>query len=169
MMVSDASTAVFTVDAGGIKKAVSIYALGLEVEGMPDAPARAAFKNLADRLADFDNGGATPTEVYAPERYRGILMDGAAAPDQKPWPWADIKPKDFPFPADPNAFQMAQRALTAADGRETRLRPVPGRLPGDDPRRSVRRQDLLAVAATAPPGRARHQGIRPLAPATSCG
>ena len=58
MMISDASTAVFTVDAGGIKKAVSVYALGLEVEGMPDAPARAAFKNLADRLADFDNGGA---------------------------------------------------------------------------------------------------------------
>jgi hypothetical protein len=115
MMISDASTAVFTVDAGGIKKAVSVYALGLEVEGMPDAPARAAFKNLADRLADFDNGGATPTEAYAPERYRGILMDGAAAPDQKPWPWADIKPTDFPFPADPNAFQMAQRALTAAD------------------------------------------------------
>ncbi len=115
MQVADAGTAIFTVDAGGIKKAVSVYALGLEVEGMPDALARTAFKHLADRLADFDNGGSTPTEVYVPERYRGILMDGAAAPDQKPWPWADIKPADFPFPADPNAFQMAQRALTAAD------------------------------------------------------
>ena len=92
--------------------------LGLEVEGMPDAPARAAFKNLADRLADFDNGGATPTEAYAPERYRGILMDGAAAPDQKPWPWADIKPTDFPFPADPNAFQMA---VAGTDRRRTSL------------------------------------------------
>ncbi len=118
MMIADAGTAIFTVDAGGIKKTVSVYALGLEMEGMPDALARAAFKNLAERLGDFDNGGATPTEAYAPERYRGILMDGAPAPDQKPWPWADIKPADFPFPADPNAFQMAQRALTAADVEE---------------------------------------------------
>jgi hypothetical protein len=113
--IADAGTAVFTVDAGGVKKTVSVTALGLEVEGMPDVPARAAFKALADRLADFDNGGATPTDEYSPERYRGILTDGAAAPDQKPWPWADIKPADFPFPADPNAFQLAQRALTAAD------------------------------------------------------
>jgi len=115
MMIADAGTAIFTVNAGGLKKTVSVYALGLEMEGMPDALARAAFKNLADRLGNFDNGGATPTDEYAPERYRGILMDGAAAPDQKPWPWKDIQPADFPFPADPNAFQMAQRALTAAE------------------------------------------------------
>jgi hypothetical protein len=114
-MISDASTAMFTVDAGGIKKVVNIYALGLDGEGVADAPARAAFKRLADRLADFDNGGAIATDEFAPARYRGILMDGAAAPDQKPWPWTDIEPADFPFPADPNAFQMAQRALTAAD------------------------------------------------------
>jgi hypothetical protein len=114
-MVADAGTATFSVDAGGVKKVVNIYALGIDVQGVADAPARTAFKRLADRLADFDNGGAIATDVYTPERYRGILTDGAAAPDQKPWPWADIKPADFPFPADPNAFQMAQRALTPAD------------------------------------------------------
>jgi hypothetical protein len=114
-MVADAGTATFSVDAGGIKKVVNIYALGIDVEGVADAPARTAFKRLADRLADFDNNGAIATEVFKPARYRGILMDGAAAPDQKRWPWADIKPADFPFPADPNAFQMAQRALTPAD------------------------------------------------------
>lgn len=114
-MVADAGTATFSVDAGGIKKVVNIYALGIDVAGVADVPARTAFKRLADRLADFDNGGAIATEVFKPARYRGILMDGASAPDQKPWPWADIKPADFPFPADPNAFQMAQRALTPAD------------------------------------------------------
>ena len=114
-MVADAGTAMFTIDAGGIKKLVSVYALGFEVEGLGDAPARAAFKRLADRLADFDNSGTIATDLYTPARYRGILMDGAAAPDQKPWPWADIEPSDFPFPADPNMFQMAQRALTTAD------------------------------------------------------
>jgi hypothetical protein len=114
-MVADAGTAIFTVNAGGLKKVVSVYALGIDVEGLADAPARTAFKRLADQLADFDKGGTFATEEFAPARYRGILMDGAAAPDQKPWPWTTIKPADFPFPADPNAFQMAQRALTPAD------------------------------------------------------
>jgi hypothetical protein len=114
-MISDASTAIFTVDAGGIKKTVSIYALGLEGDGVPDAVSRKAFKGLADRLADFDKGGAIATDVYKPAGYRGVLLEGAAAPDQKPWPWEDITPADFPFPADPNEFQMAQRVLTPAD------------------------------------------------------
>jgi hypothetical protein len=115
MMISDASTAVFTVNAGGIKKTVSVYALGIEMENVPDAPARAAFNRLAKRLADFDQGGTIKTDLYQPERYRGILMDGFAAPDQRAWPWADIKPTDFPFPADPNAFQSAERVMTPAE------------------------------------------------------
>ncbi len=129
-MVADAGTAVFTVDAGGIKKTVSVYALGIDVEGVPDALARTAFKKLADRLADFDNGGAVATDVFTPEHYRGILMDGAAAPDQKPWPWTDIKPADFPFPADPNAFQMAQRVLTPADVEKLGLKGIEGGFQG---------------------------------------
>ncbi len=129
-MVADAGTATFSVDAGGIKKVVNIYALGIDVQGVADASARTAFKRLADRLADFDNGGAIATDVFKPARYRGILMDGAAAPDQKPWPWTDIKPADFPFPADPNAFQMAQRALTPADVEALGFDPVEGGLQG---------------------------------------
>ena len=39
-MIADASTAVFTIEAGGIKKVVSVYALGLEMEGVAD-PRRA--------------------------------------------------------------------------------------------------------------------------------
>jgi hypothetical protein len=129
-MIADAGTAIFTIDAGGIKKTVSVYALGLEQEGIPDALARQAFKGLADHLADFDKGGSIATDVYAPAKYRGILMDGQAAPDQKPWPWADIKPADFPFPADPNAFQMAQRALTPADVEQLGLKDIEGGFQG---------------------------------------
>jgi hypothetical protein len=130
MMVADAGTAVFTVNAGGLKKTVSVYGLGIDVEGVQDAPARAAFKKLADRLADFDNGGSVTTDVFMPANYRGILMDGAAAPDQKPWPWADIKPADFPFPADPNAFQSAQRVLTPADVDKLGLEDIEGGFQG---------------------------------------
>ena len=36
MMVSDASTAVFTVNAGGLAKTVSVYALGFEAPEVPD-------------------------------------------------------------------------------------------------------------------------------------
>ena len=102
----------------------------------PDALARGAFKKLADRLADFDQGGSIATDVYKPAAYRGILMDGAAAPDQKPWPWADIKPADFPFPADPNVFQLAQRVLTPADVEELGFDGAEGGFTGDGPRRT---------------------------------
>lgn len=128
MMVADAGTAVFTVDAGGVKKTVSVYGLGIDVEGVPDALARKAFSTLADRLANLDKG--FETVVYTPTKYRGILMDGAAAPDQKPWPWADIKPADFPFPADPNAFQSAQRVLTPADVEKLGLKDIEGGFQG---------------------------------------
>lgn len=110
--VADASTTVFTIDAGGIKKTVSIYALGLEVQGAADAPARAAFARLAERLRDFDQGGTIATDLYEPTAYRGVLMDGFDDPNRIDWPWTDIAPSDFVFPADPNAFQRADRVMT---------------------------------------------------------
>ena len=129
-MISDAPTSVFTVDAGGLKKTVSIYALGMDVEGVPDAPARAAFQRLAERLGDFDGNGTVASEVYQPTGYRGVLMDGSAAPDQIKWPWADIQPEDFTFPADPNAFQRADLVLTQAQVDELGLKDVQGGFQG---------------------------------------
>lgn len=116
-MVADASTALFSINAGGIEKTVSVYALGLDVEGMPDAPARAAFARLAQRLTDFDQGGTIPTEAYEPTGYRGILFDGGGmvAPDQRAWPWPDIAPADFAAegPADQPTFPS--RLMTAEE------------------------------------------------------
>ena len=65
-MVADAGTTTFTVDAGGVEKTVSVYALGIDVQGVPDALGAGRFKRLAEQLADFDNGGAITTDVYAP-------------------------------------------------------------------------------------------------------
>jgi hypothetical protein len=114
--IADAPTAVFTVNAGGISKRVSVYALGMEVQDSADAPARAAFQGLAERLQDFDKGGSFSTSEFVPDRYRGILMDGGpGAPDAKPWPWPDLKPTDFASPADPNAFQLASRVLSVEE------------------------------------------------------
>ncbi len=113
-MIADASTAIFTIEAGGIKKTVSVYALGLEMEGVADGPARAAFKKLADRLSDFDQGGTIATDAYEPEAYRGVLFEapGIEAADIRDWPWPDINPGDFTPDPDPNANQFPHRRMT---------------------------------------------------------
>jgi hypothetical protein len=114
--ISDASTTVFTLNAGGLTKTVSIYALGLELDGMADGQARAAFARLSERLRTIDANGAIATSEFVPERYRGALFEGQpGAPDARPWPWTEIAPKDFIVDADPNGLQMPVRILTAAD------------------------------------------------------
>jgi len=126
-MVADASTAMFFVNAGGLKKTVSVYALGIDSGNGADAPARAAFQKLAERLGNLDANGAFTTQVYSPERYRGILTEGfpgdAAA---MPWPWKDLKPADFKLPADPNAFQLATAPLTVAQVEALGIKPHEG-------------------------------------------
>ena len=119
-LVADASTAVFTIDAGGIKKRVSVYALGLDLpEGGAgaDAPARAAFSRLAARLNDFDQGGTVPTDMYVPTAYRGVLLEspGIVAPDVRDWPWPELTPADFVTGDDTNARPFPSRTMTPAE------------------------------------------------------
>lgn len=129
--IADAPTAVFTVRAGGIDKRVSVYALGLETPDSPDAPARAAFQALAERLQDFDKGGAFSTSEYAPEQYRGILMDGGiGAPDARPWPWPDLRPADFAANPDPNFSQFPSRVLSVAEVEAIGISPYRGGFQG---------------------------------------
>lgn len=126
-LVADASTAVFTVDAGGLKKTVSVYALGMDQPGQPDAGARAALARLAERLHAIDFGGALGSVVYEPERYRGILLDGQpGAPDAKPWPWTGIAPTDFVSKGDPNAFPVPARVLSVEEVNALGIGPVHG-------------------------------------------
>ncbi len=116
-MVADASTATFTVNAAGISKSVSIYALGMEVQGLADAPARAAFAKLAARLTDFDQGGSFATNVYTPTAFRVTLFEspGVVAPDVRAWPWDDLAVTDFKPSADPNGLQFPHRTMTVED------------------------------------------------------
>ena len=112
-------TAVFTIDAGGLKKTVSVYALGMQMPeagqpGSADGPARLAFQKLAEKLTTIDAGGTYPSEVYQPTAYRGLLLDaaGVVAPDIKDWPWKDLAVKDFVPSADPNGQQLPHRTMT---------------------------------------------------------
>jgi hypothetical protein len=108
-MIADASTATFTIDTDDIKKTVAVYALGLDdPQGCADAPARAAFKRLADRLVGLGSGGAVVASDYVPTGYRASLFEapGVVAPDVVAWPWEDVAPADFQPAADPNGFQF---------------------------------------------------------------
>jgi hypothetical protein len=109
--VADAGTAIFDIDAGGHRKRVEVYALGLDVPGGQDAAARAAFQALADRLRHFGRGVAEQPPDYVPERYRGVLFEsegpvGAA----RPWPWSDIALDDFA--ADPDGLGLPRRVMS---------------------------------------------------------
>ncbi len=112
-LVADASTAEFMLNAGGLRKTVSVYALGIDLQNGSDALARAAFLKLAERLADFDQGGTIKTDPYEPERYRGVLTEGQPGdPAAIEWPWDDLGPADFKAPADPNSFGFPSTVLT---------------------------------------------------------
>jgi len=115
MQVADAGTAIFTVNAGGLTKVVSVYALGIDPPTAgPDAAARAAFAKLAESLTSIEKGGAITASDYAPTAYRGILMDAAGVTDPgvKAWPWTDLTPADFVPAADPNGLQFPHHTLT---------------------------------------------------------
>jgi hypothetical protein len=125
--VADASTATFTVNAGGVAKKVSVYALGIDSGQVADGPARQAFAKLRDRLADIDQGGTIKTDVYQPTRYRAILLEGQpGASDQRAWPWPAIKPGEFVSPGDPNSFPLPARLLTTADADKLGIHPFEG-------------------------------------------
>ena len=131
-MVADASTAIFMIEAGGISKTVSVYALGLDVPGVADGPARAAFLKLAERLTDFDQGGKIPTEIHEPKAYRAVLIEspGAVAPDLRTWPWPDLTVADFQPDADPNGIQFPHRTMTPAEVELLGVRDVQGGFQG---------------------------------------
>lgn len=128
VMVADATTALFTVRAGGIAKTVAVYALGLDVEGGRDAPARAAFAKLAQTLTSIE--GSVSASDYVPTAYRGVLLDGAglAGPSAIAWPWDDIEPADFALAADQDGPPFPHRRLTPAEVEELGVAGVEGGL-----------------------------------------
>ena len=113
-MISDASTATFTLTTDDLQKTVAVYALGLEDPSGADGPARAAFKKLADRLVGMVEGGAIAATDYVPEQYRVTIFDavGAVPSDLKTWPWADVALADFKPSADPDGPQFPHLTMT---------------------------------------------------------
>lgn len=105
-LIADAPTTVFTVDAGGVQKQVSVQALGFEDPSnpSPDDEIRAQLQSLYDLLDSFEEqaGNVESMDLYQPTAYRGMLTqvwegstDVAIA-----WPWDDVTLEDFVGPAD---------------------------------------------------------------------
>lgn len=131
--IMDAGNTIFTIDGGGVKKTVTINALGFDPPNNPDGPARASFKKLADRLRDFDNGGTIATDVYVPAAYRALIIEREPDPLMVAvaWPWSEIGPDDFAQPAgDGTGAPFPHRTMTAAEVAAMELGDVSGGLQG---------------------------------------
>lgn len=110
--IADATTTVFTVRFADAHKTVSVYALGLGVEG-PDRRAYRRFHRLADVLADFDARLPSDAVVttFEPATYRAVFVeDDPEQPGLLAWPWTDLGPADLV--AVPDAPAILQADLT---------------------------------------------------------
>lgn len=102
--IADAPNTVFTVNAGGVEKAVNIAALGFDQPG-PDAQMRQRFFRLADLLDSFEEqvaaGQVETVEPYQPLAYRAFLTESFGGVEPADWPWDDLSIDDFPQGDEP--------------------------------------------------------------------
>jgi hypothetical protein len=129
--VADAPSTIFTIRAGGLDKTVDVNALSEEQRPGPDSLARSAFFALYQRLSDFDRKGSIPSDVYAPERYRGVVFEREPDASLKPvdWPWPAVKPSDFTKPAqDGTGLAFAHRVFTQEEVAALKIDKVEGGL-----------------------------------------
>jgi hypothetical protein len=123
--VADAPTSVFTLNADGRQKRVSVYALGIGLgdpaKPDPDGPIRAAMAALADRLRDFDQdvagGDAVEAGTYTPTRFRASLLEGGAGVNGAPhsWPWPTFGPDSFTSGDPSRGPAFPSRVLSGLD------------------------------------------------------
>ncbi len=110
--VADIPTAIFTFNAGGLTKTVSVEALGFDNPDSPDVEILRKMAVLGERVRSFASWVESET-AWVPDRWRGVLTEGEFQQTQ-PWPWPDLTPADFIQPVGPDAPQFPIRTLTAA-------------------------------------------------------
>lgn len=158
LQVADAPTAVFTLNADGREKTVSVYALGIgsdPANPRPDDAILAAMSAFAERLRDFDRevakGNAADTGLYRPERFRASLLEGGFVDGPtRPWPWPAFGPEAFVAADDAGGFGFPSKTL---DGLELSLLDV------EDPEGG-----LSGIGLLGPNGTTYVLGLRPLLP-----
>jgi len=93
--VADLPSTIFTVNADGRTKQVSVTGFSPDQHQPQDQVVVASLSRLNDRLSAFGNDVAGEV-VYEPAAYRGVLQKIDQANGQVvDWPWTDVKPADF--------------------------------------------------------------------------
>jgi hypothetical protein len=150
-MVTDMETTTFTVNAGGIDKSVAIYALDFEDPNDPDALIKKAFMSLRDRMRAIAADLPTAAEQYAPDRWRGVLIEAEPGQVQNPvdWPWPAIGVDAFTV--DPQTQSFPSKVLSAEEVEALELDDLGG--------------GVQNAAVTSPDGAKLYQlALRPLLP-----
>ncbi|HEX5588734.1 MAG TPA: hypothetical protein VFX65_00400 [Candidatus Limnocylindrales bacterium] len=145
---ADMPTSIFTINAGGASKTVSVTGLGADRGNEPDAPVLRALARLADRIRGFATE-VTDEAVWVPDRWRGVLTPDTLLPPRA-WPWPGIEPADFVQPEDPNGPRFPIRTMTSAEVAALGLTDIDG--------------GFSSLALTAPDGKAYLFALRPLFP-----
>ena len=155
-MIADAPTATFTIRAGGLDKTVSVYALGMEAEPGPDSAIRGQLATLGERLRAFDldvaAGRATDAGRYAPDRFRGTLLEtgGQPVPAPRSWPWPTFGPDAF-TEAPAGGFGLPSKVLSGLEAGLVGVDEIAGGASG--------------ITVLGPDGRTVYElGLRPLLP-----
>ncbi len=148
----DAPTTIFTIEAGGVSKRVSVTGLGVKVPaGDPDAAAIKGLSALSDRLRSFDEqvaaGHVVSVAPYEPQTYRAILSQGPGASQPVAWPWPELALSDFS--ADSSGLGLLLGDLTAEQAAKVTTVPSGG---------------AAGIGITAPDGTAYSLSLRPLLP-----
>jgi hypothetical protein len=158
--VADASTAVFTVNADGRQRRVTVYGLGLAIDDPanpnPDAAILGAMAAFAERLRNFDQqvakGNATTAGSYAPDRFRASILEGGRGGDglPRPWPWPTFGPEGFTAFDPGTGLSFPSRAISALEMSLLGIEDSTGGVSG--------------ISLRAPNGTVYGLGIRPLLP-----
>jgi len=146
--IADSPTTVFTIDAGGIRKAVSVNGLGIDTANGNDAQILAKLTGLATKLQGYGSE-VSDEQPWSPDRYRGLLGEDSFN-DPIPWPWPTISPADFVQTTASTTLRFPMRTMTPAEVARLGITGVEGGLQG--------------VALQAPSGKVYSFRLRPLLP-----
>ncbi len=146
--IADAPTTVFTIDAGGIKKMVSVNGFGIDAANGQHAQILAKLQTLATRLQGYGSE-VSKALPWSPDRYRGLLGED---PGNSPilWPWLTISPADFVQTAASTTLRFPMRTMTPAEVAKLGIPGIEGGFQG--------------VSLRAPSGKIYSFRLRPLLP-----
>jgi hypothetical protein len=146
--VADAPTSMFTINAGGLAKTVSVEALGFDAPQSPDAAILAALTRLREQLSVFGSS-VEGEKTWNPVRWRGVLTPQPMDPSVA-WPWTDVAPADFLQRPGADAPQFPIRTLTPAQVEALGLTGIEGGFSG--------------LGLTGPDGKGYTFALRPIFP-----